>query len=145
MTPLTSAMLIGLFFQCLLAATLVPVSSEVVFYAVLYFGVDPWKALLTASVGNCLGVALNYLIGRGIEKSTTNHLQSENRINRVVAYLYRKFDSRILLLSWAPVIGDPITMLAGVAKLPAWRFFAIACSLRILRYVLLLLVFSYLP
>lgn len=35
-------MLVGLFFQSFLAATLVPMSSEVVFYAVLYFGEDPW-------------------------------------------------------------------------------------------------------
>ena len=137
-------MLIGLFFQSLLAATLFPVSSEGFFYAVLYFGVAPWKALLTASVGNCLGVALNYVIGRGIKKSADNHLKSDNRIKRFLNYLYRKFDNRILLLSWAPIIGDPITILAGVAKFPPVRFFAIACSLRILRYVLLLIVFIYL-
>jgi membrane protein YqaA with SNARE-associated domain len=137
-------MLVGLFFQSFLAATLFPVSSEVFFYAVLYFGEDPWKALLTASIGNCLGVALNYVIGRGIEKSATDHLNSDSRIHRCIAYLYQKFDRRILLLSWLPIIGDPITILAGVAKFPASRFFAVACSLRILRYVVLLLVFVYL-
>ena len=137
-------MLVGLFFQSLLAATLFPVSSEVFFYAVLYFGVDPWKALLTSSIGNCLGVALNYVIGRGIEKSATDHLKSTDRIHRCIAYLYKKFDSRILLLSWIPIVGDPITVLAGVAKFPPARFFAVACSLRILRYVVLLLVFVYL-
>ena len=134
-------MLIGLFFQSLLAATLFPVSSEVFFYAVLYFGVAPWKALLTASVGNCLGVALNYVIGRGIKKSADDHLKSDNRISRVLNYLYRKFDDRMLLLSWVPIIGDPITILAGVAKFAPGRFFAITFSLRILRYVLLLIVF----
>ena len=134
-------MLVGLFFQSLLAATLFPVSSEMFFYAVLYYGVDPWKALLTASIGNCLGVTLNYVIGRGIEKSATDPLNSTNRIHRFIAYLYKKFDSRILLLSWLPIIGDPITILAGVAKFSPGRFLAVACSLRILRYVALLLVF----
>jgi membrane protein YqaA with SNARE-associated domain len=137
-------MLVGLFFQSLLAATIVPASSEVFFYAVLYYGVDPWKTLLTASIGNCLGVTLNYVIGRGIEKSAVDHLNSASRIHRVISFLYQKFDSRILLLSWLPIIGDPITILAGVAKLPPSRFFAVACSLRILRYVVLLLVFVYL-
>lgn len=136
-------MLVGLFFQSLLAATLIPVSSEVFFYAVLYYGVDPWKALLTASAGNCLGVALNYGIGRGIEKSVTDHLDSESRIHRALVYLYRKLDSRILFLSWLPIIGDPITIVAGVAKFTPGRFFAVACALRILRYIVLLLVFAY--
>lgn len=137
-------MLVGLFFQSLLAATLVPMSSEVVFYAVLYFGVAPWQALLTASAGNCLGVTLNYAIGRGIEKSATDHLGSDSRIHRTIAYLYQKFDRRILLLSWVPIIGDPITILAGVAKFPAAQFFTVACTLRVLRYIVLLLVFVYL-
>ena len=136
-------MLVGLFFQSFLAATLVPMSSEVVFYAVLYFGEDLWQTLVVASVGNCLGVGLNYVIGRGIQKTAMDHLSSGSRIHRTLAFLYRKFDQRILLLSWVPIIGDPITRLAGVAKLSAGRFFAIACSLRILRYVALLIVFVY--
>lgn len=134
-------MLVGLFFQSFLAATLVPMSSEVAFYAVLYFGVAPWQTLLVASVGNCLGVGLNYVMGRGIQKTATDHLSSGGRIHRTLAFLYRKFDQRILLLSWVPIIGDPITILAGVANFAAVRFFVLACSLRILRYVALLLVF----
>ena len=136
-------MLVGLFFQSFLAATLVPMSSEVVFYAVLSFGDDLWQTLVVASVGNCLGVGFNYVIGRGIQKTAMDHLSSGSRIHRTLAFLYRKFDHRILLLSWVPIIGDPITILAGVAKFSAGRFFAIACSLRVLRYVALLLVFVY--
>ena len=55
---------IGLFFSAFLAATLVPAYSEIVLVGLVKTGYDPLALWAWASVGNTLGSAVNWLLGR---------------------------------------------------------------------------------
>ena len=117
-----------------LAATIVPVSSEAALASALALDIQPLLALFFASIGNCAGVAFNYWLGwKGEEKLLHKHLQK-----RSVARAYRitqKWGKWSLLLSWLPVIGDPITILAGILRVNFAFFSAVAFPLRFLRYL----------
>ena len=117
-----------------LAATIVPVSSEAALASALALDIQPLLALFFASIGNCAGVAFNYWLGwKGEEKLLHKHLQK-----RSVARAYRitqKWGKWSLLLSWLPVIGDPITILAGILRVNFAFFAAVAFPLRFLRYL----------
>ncbi len=123
-----------------LAATIVPVSSEAALASALALDIQPLLALFFASIGNCTGVAFNYWLGwKGEEKLLHKHLQK-----RSVARAYRitqKWGKWSLLLSWLPVIGDPITILAGILRVNFAFFAAVVFPLRFLRYLLIVGIF----
>lgn len=129
----------GLFMAALLAATIVPMQSEAVLVALLVGGDYPVLALLAvASCGNILGAALNWWLGRWIERFRHRSWfpVSEYRLNQSQRW-YRRYGKWSLLLSWAPVIGDPLTVVAGVMREPFPLFLLIAGSAKILRYLVL--------
>jgi len=98
-----------------LAATLLPLSSEVVLGFLLLNGADPVIAVTVATCGNVLGSCLNYAIGLGGNKIFTEkkflEYQKTSSINPPNAT--KKWGVYSLLLAWVPVIGDPITVVAG--------------------------------
>lgn len=99
-----TASLWGLFFVSLLAATVLPGGSELALIAFIgHFPHDTQAALLAASVGNTLGGMSTYLIGRLIKQTAL-----PPRIEWV-----RRFGPPVLLLSWAPVVGDALCLAAG--------------------------------
>ena len=122
-----------------LAATIIPVSSEAALAATLALGTNPIPALIFATIGNCAGVAFNYWIGwKGEEKLLHKHLQKKH-----VAKAYRiiqRWGKWSLLLSWLPVIGDPLTILAGILRINFTLFVAVTFSLRFLRYFLIIAI-----
>lgn len=129
----------GLFMAALLAATIVPMQSEAVLVALLVGSDYPVLALLTvASCGNILGAAVNWWLGRWIERFRYRSWfpVSEYRLNQSQRW-YRRYGKWSLLLSWAPVIGDPLTVVAGVMREPFLIFLLIAGSAKILRYLVL--------
>ncbi len=108
----------GLFLSAFVSSTLFPGGSEVV------LGVlaaeqryDSWLLLAIASLGNTLGAlttwALGYLLARRFPLE--NRLAAKRR--RAVAWL-RRWGSPALLLSWLPVVGDPLCFAAGFLRLP---------------------------
>jgi membrane protein YqaA with SNARE-associated domain len=100
-----------LFISSFLAATLLPGGSEAVLFGVLKLHPDLlWAALAVATLGNTLGGMSSYLIGRLIP--ATKPLQG-------LATL-RRWGSPALLLSWVPIIGDPLCVAAGWLRLNAW-------------------------
>ena len=106
-----STSLWALFTSSFLAATLLPGGSEAVLYGVL--GLHPaekWNALAVATVGNTLGGLTSYAIGRLIPK--TKPLRGLATIER--------YGSPALLLSWVPIIGDPLCVAAGWLRMNAW-------------------------
>ena len=123
-----------------LAATIIPVSSEAALAASLALGTNPILALIFATIGNCAGVAFNYWLGwKGEEKLLHKHLQKKS-----VARAYRitqRWGKWSLLLSWLPVIGDPITILAGILRINFTLFVAVTFPLRFLRYLLVVSIF----
>lgn len=115
---MTLASLLTLFFTAFGAATILPGFSEVVFSTLLLQQPQDWPALLlVATAGNTLGGVVNWLLGRFLL-----HWQdrkwfpvSRKRLDQASA-LFEKYGYPLLLLSWLPVIGDPITLAAGVLR-----------------------------
>src|SRR5690606_5139811 len=121
------------------AASLLPLQSEAVLVGLLLGGEQPLVALLlVASAGNVLGALLNAALGRGIERFHGRRWfpLSERQLERAKAS-YRRYGRWSLLLSWAPVIGDPLTLVAGVMREPWWSFLLLVSLAKVGRYLVL--------
>lgn len=135
MSPL--AELSGLFVSAFLSATLLPGASEGVLLAVLAKGTSaPAAAIATATVGNTLGSLSNWAIGRFLAH-WRHHPRFPVRPETYERYVetYRRWGPALLLLSWVPFIGDPLTVIAGVLRTPLWLFLAIVGTAKLLRYL----------
>jgi membrane protein YqaA with SNARE-associated domain len=117
-----------LFSSSFLAATLLPGGSEVVLFGVLKLHPGQyWAALAVATVGNTLGGMSSYLIGRVIP---------QGRPLKGLATL-QKYGSPALLLSWVPVIGDPLCVAAGWLRLNPWLCLAFMALGKFARYLVI--------
>lgn len=123
----------ALFLAAFLAATLLPFSSEAALVAALYHGMSPETALLYASAGNILAIMVNYALGRLLYTATHEKLERSSWGAKALHYAHRK-GYWALLLSPLPLIGDPITLAAGLARLHFGWFVLIAGGLRVARY-----------
>ena len=134
--------LAGLFLAAFLAATPVPLPSEPVFLALQAAGWPVLWLILVASVGNTLGSCVTYALGRGAER-----LKHHRWFPLTPATLSRaqnwwsRWGLWSLLLSWAPG-GDAIVALAGLMRVPLWRFIAIVALAKTARYAVLALAAS---
>ncbi|MFV3304070.1 YqaA family protein [Pseudomonas sp. NY15181] len=139
MLPLALAAHAGLFLSAFGAATLLPLQSEAVLVGLLLGGQYPlWSLLLAASLGNVLGSLVNWVLGRGIERWHEKRWFPVSRQALEKAQTrYRRFGSWSLLLSWAPLIGDPLTLIAGVMREPLWRFLLLVTLAKVGRYAVL--------
>lgn len=129
---------VGLFLASFLAATLLPLSSEVVLGFLLLNGFNPILSVCVATVGNVLGSFANYALGYWgslflIKKfsriSEDAFLKAKQR--------FRKYGVLSLLFAWAPVIGDPLTVAAGVLKINILTFFILVASGKLTRYIII--------
>ncbi|HEX5363734.1 MAG TPA: YqaA family protein [Gallionella sp.] len=107
-----TASLISLFVSSFLAATLLPGGSEAVLFGVLkaYPG-TLWTALAVATVGNTLGGMVSF--GMGWLLPQTQQLKHVEKV--------RRYGTPVLLLSWAPLIGDALCLAAGWLRLNPWQ------------------------
>ncbi|MFG1283183.1 YqaA family protein [Xanthobacter autotrophicus] len=128
----------GLFLTALAAATILPMQSEAVLVGLLLADYSPWLLVAVSSVGNVLGSAVNWLLGRGIERFRDRDWfpASEAAIDRAQGW-YRRYGRWSLLLSWAPVIGDPLTVVAGMLREPLPIFLLLVAVAKIGRYLIL--------
>lgn len=128
----------GLFTSALVAATLLPMQSEAVLVGLLIAEYSPVLLLIVATAGNVLGSAINWLLGRQVERFRNRSWfpASSERLERASNW-YRKYGRWSLLLSWAPVIGDPLTLVAGVLREPFWTFLLIVTIAKFGRYAVL--------
>ena len=96
--------------------------------------------MLAASSGNVLAIVLNYYLGYFLyEKTKTKLLNS--RVGKKSYEYGHKYGYFALLLSWLPLIGDPLTLVAGLVRLEFVWFVLIAGSLRVVRYYFLTTIF----
>ena len=128
--------LIALLLSAFGAATLLPLQSEAVLLGLLAQG--QWSAAVlisVASVGNILGSCVNWWLGLKIEhyKNKSWFPVSEAKMLQAEK-IYQKYGFWSLLLSWTPVIGDPITLIAGLMKENFWRFLWIVSFAKVGRY-----------
>ena len=127
---------LGLAGAAFLGATLVPVSSEVAFVAALRLGLAAPEALAWSTLGNSLGCGLNYALGRWGRARIAPRLQASG-VGRTALRWTERWGVPALLLSWLPVIGDPLTLAAGVGRVRPWVFAALVVPVRFLRYLAL--------
>ncbi len=131
---------LGLFLTAFLAATLVPFSSEALLVAMQVSGGYPVAGLLAAaSLGNTLGAVANWGLGR-----FCLHWQDRKwfpvkarELDRASAW-FNRYGIWSLLLAWVPVIGDPITLAAGVLKTRFLPFLLLVAISKTGRYAVLL-------
>ena len=111
--------LASLFASSFLSATLLPGSSEVVLVAMLLSGVSqPWLLVVIATMGNSLGGLTNVILGRFFP------LREKSRWQEKAVGWLKRYGAATLLLSWMPVIGDLLCLLAdGCALLGTCLFF----------------------
>jgi membrane protein YqaA with SNARE-associated domain len=106
---------LGLFLVAFLAATLLPAYSEVLFVGLLAAGYDPWALWAWATAGNTLGAAVNWLLGRYLL-----HYQDRSWFPfrpdtlGLAQGWFQRYGVWSLLLSWAPIVGDALTFIAGL-------------------------------
>ena len=132
---------LALFFSALLAATILPFSSEVFLYALLQ-GEEGWTSttLLTiavATLGNVLGACINWWLGK--ELLRFRHKRwfyfDDRQIARAEAW-FQRYGVWTLLLSWVPVVGDPLTLIAGFLRVRFALFLLLVATGKLLRYVI---------
>lgn len=117
--------LIGLFIGCFLAATVVPFSSDALYVVVLLATGKPVECLVVGTLGNWLGGATTYFLGRlakwewleKVFKVTKETLEKQK-------VLIDKYGVWLALISWVPVIGDVVALALGFYRTPAvWTMF----------------------
>ncbi|WOE41063.1 YqaA family protein [Acinetobacter chinensis] len=133
-----------LFLSAFGAATLLPLQSEAVLAGLLMEGKSSvLLLLLTASLGNIMGSCVNWWLGYKIEhyKNKKWFPVSENQLQRA-QLTYAKYGYWSLLLSWLPVIGDPITLIAGLMRENFLRFLFMVSVAKTGRYLVIYLIFA---
>ncbi|MTI44548.1 membrane protein YqaA with SNARE-associated domain [Roseibium hamelinense] len=135
------SVLIALFSSSFLAATLFPAQSELGLAFLVGSYPDQIPALvLVASLGNTLGACLNWVIGSGARRLEGRWWfpARPSSLARGQQF-YNRYGHWSLLLSWMPIIGDPITLVAGVFKEPFWRFLVLVGLAKTGRYLVVAL------
>lgn len=133
------AVLGGLFAIAFVAATILPAQSEAALVALLIAGThSPVLLVAVASLGNVLGAVINWALGRGVERFRDRKWfpVSPASLDRATKW-YRKWGRWSLLLSWAPIGGDALTVAAGVLREPFWSFVLLVTIAKTARYILL--------
>ncbi len=124
-------------FVAFLSATLLPMGSEALLLYDVKEGHNVYLLILVASFGNILGSCLNYYLGLKGEV----YLEEKKYLKKESILKYKKFFDKFgaysLLLAWLPIIGDPLTFVAGVLKYDFKVFLAAVSLAKALRYILL--------
>lgn len=127
---------LSLFFTSFLAATILPFSSEAALLVALQSEADKTLLLLSASLGNVLAIIFNYYLGYFLYEKTKTKLFA-SKSGKKAYMIGHRYGYMALLLSWLPVIGDPVTLVAGMVRLNFGGFLLVAGTLRVLRYYLI--------
>lgn len=128
-----------LFLSALAASTILPMSSEAVLAAMTVAGkTDRALLFLVATAGNTLGAVVNWLLGRyaaaWIERRIASRRAAYDRASR----WFQRFGIWCLLLSWLPVVGDPLTLVAGLLRTPFLPFLVLVLIGKAARYAAIL-------
>jgi membrane protein YqaA with SNARE-associated domain len=135
---LTGYGLWGLFAASFFAATILPLSSEVVLGYLLVHNFNVQGVVAVATLGNVLGALVNYGLGRAGNRVLMEKVfrvspeEVETARNR-----FKTHGTICLLLAWVPVIGDPLTVVAGMLKIKLWVFLTLVTIGKFARYAAL--------
>lgn len=132
--------LLALFAAGLTSATLLPGGSEIVLVTLQSMGKHSnLVLLLVASFGNVLGSVINYWLGRAALSFQHHRLfpVSSKQLGKAQSW-FERWGKWSLLLAWAPIIGDPLTVAAGVMRSSFLHFCILVSIGKILRYMVVL-------
>ncbi|MAG28889.1 hypothetical protein CL632_01960 [bacterium] len=135
---------VGLFLFGAVATTLIPLSPEVVAVAVWKAGMPIIPTIIVLSIGNYAGNVLNYWMGRlGEFWILEKYFRiKKERLDRAHKW-FDKFGPPILLFSWLPIVGDPLTFVPGIVKYDFWKFSIYVIIGKVIRYVGLYYLFAF--
>jgi membrane protein YqaA with SNARE-associated domain len=130
-----------LFSSAFLAATILPFYSEVLLYALLRDGGDPWILVAIATLGNTLGAVVNWVLGLYILKFQNKRwfYFSQKQIEKAQAW-FQRYGVWSLLLAWLPLGGDALTLIAGIMRVKFWPFLLLVGIGKGLRYIFVVYV-----
>lgn len=132
--------LTSVFLISFVSATLLPLGSEPAVFAVIKTdGGEFWPVIAIATVGNTLGGVINYWMGYGAKQAF-----AKERETRWFTWLQR-FGAKTMLVTWLPIIGDPLCSLAGWLKLPFWPCVVYMAIGKFARYVAMTSALLYVP
>ena len=120
------------------ASTILPISSEATLCYYKIVGSNTLLLLLFAGIGNTLGSTLNYYIGKKGSSWLIEHKKISKERLLKSQKIFKKWGGFSLLLSWAPIIGDPITLIAGVFNYNLKKFLLIVAIAKFGRYIVVL-------
>ncbi|WP_275787623.1 YqaA family protein [Pararhizobium gei] len=138
---MTFGLLFAVFGAAFLSATLlVGVSEAALIAAAAQPSAEFLPLFVAATAGNVLGAAVNYALGRCLLRFQDRRWFPVGSGNREKAErLFQRYGSPVLLLSWLPIVGDPLTLIAGFLRTPLPLFFLYVTIGKALRYAVLLL------
>ena len=129
---------LSLFFISFLAATILPFSSELSLAGLITTSnYDNVLLLIVASFGNVLGSVVNWVLGFYSRNLTIKKWFpfKETQIERSSKW-FNKFGKWSLLFAWVPILGDPITLVAGLLRVRFLDFIILVAIGKISRYLL---------
>lgn len=129
--------LFGLFTSALVSATVLPGTSEAVLTGLMAFKAAPTVTLVVvATVGNVAGSLINWLLGY-YARSLENHPRFPVKKADMIRYeaMYAKYGRWSLFAAWVPLLGDPLTIAAGLARTPLIWFIPVVALAKGARYV----------
>ena len=125
----------GLFVLSFLASSLLPVGSEWLLVLMLIKGNDPFATVIVATIGNYLGSCTTWAIGIwGGPLLVRRILRIDPATEEAAVRFYRRYGVWSLLLSWMPIIGDPICLVGGILKVDFTRFSLLVFTGKLVRY-----------
>ena len=135
----------GLFLSAFVSASLLPGSSEAALLALLVAEQGNAALLVAvATIGNVMGSLANWVLGRLLSK--TRHSSrlpvGPDAYQRAIGW-FRRYGAWCLLLSWVPVVGDPLTLVAGLLRVRLIPFLLLVSICKAGRYVAILATFAW--
>lgn len=128
----------SLFLLSFLASTLIPLGSEWLLVAMLLSRGEPLAVVAVATAGNFLGALSTYWIGLyGGDFLKLRVLRMDAKSTAKAESFYARFGSYSLLLTFLPVVGDPLCLIAGVLRVRFIRFSLLVVSGKLARYAAL--------
>ena len=124
------------FIAAFVSATLVPVGSEPILFGLLKLNPDMlWSAIAIATLGNTLGGMVTWWMGYGAHQAVDRYSHSRTHL-KAIDWLSR-LGPKACLLSWLPIVGDPLCAVAGWLKLPFWPCSGYMLIGKFLRYLVM--------
>jgi len=129
---------LGLFIISAIAASIVPLSNEILVIAMPPLGFTPWIVGLVATFGNLVGALTMYWLGiKGVDFVVERYKVKKERLEQAENW-FKRWGPPSLLLAGLPIIGDPICLAAGATHMPMPRFLAWTFVGKGWRYILIL-------